>query len=193
MSRSQPLPPHQILARELDPACPVRRGPNRSRGPGRHVPVFPESRLTVRPWPDPVLDALGHDARSAYVEQFWLAIIGPSSLLLLRRLAGRLEHQPDGFDIDPAQWAAELGLGARGGQHGPFWRSIERACRFGLAQRTGPVLMVRRKLPPLTSRQVRRLPEHMRPAHNQWQAAQLERPRRRTISHWSDHGPRPAE
>ena len=25
--------------------------------------------LTVRPWPDPVIDTLGHDPRSAYVER----------------------------------------------------------------------------------------------------------------------------
>lgn len=30
--------------------------------------------LPVRPWPDSVIDALGHDPRSAYVERFWLVI-----------------------------------------------------------------------------------------------------------------------
>ena len=25
----------------------------------------------VTPWPDPVIDAVGHDARSPYVERFW--------------------------------------------------------------------------------------------------------------------------
>jgi hypothetical protein len=35
--------------------------------------------LPVRPWPDPVIDALGHDPRSAYVERFWLGILGPST------------------------------------------------------------------------------------------------------------------
>lgn len=195
MSRSSALSrsnvPSRTEARELarghDPSGSVRPHPKRQRGPGRHTPVFPETRLRVTAWPDPVLDALGHDPRSAYVEQFWLSVLGPSALFLLRRLASRLEAEPDGFDLDAEQWAAELGLGARGGQHGPFWRSLDRVCRFGAARRHGPTLQVHRRLPPLTVRQANRMPDHMRLAHEAWQAAQLERPRRRTISHWSDH------
>jgi len=30
-------------------------------------------------WPDPVIDRLGYDPRSLYVETFWLGILGPSS------------------------------------------------------------------------------------------------------------------
>ena len=43
------------------------------------VPIPTTATLAVRPWPDPVIDALGHDPRSAYVEQYWLGILGPSS------------------------------------------------------------------------------------------------------------------
>ncbi len=42
--------------------------------------------LPVRPWPDGVIDALGHDPRSLYVERFWLGILGPSTTWLLRFL-----------------------------------------------------------------------------------------------------------
>ena len=157
------------------------------RRPVDHVPVFPESRLIVRPLPDPVLDSLGHDPRSPYVERFWLSILGPSALLLLRRLATRLEASPEGFEIEPLEWALELGLGARGGKNGPFWRSVDRACRFGAARRNAEVLAVRRRLPPLTLRQVERLPAHLRTAHAAWADGQLRQDRRRTISRWSDH------
>ncbi|MEM7338572.1 MAG: hypothetical protein AAF467_07995 [Actinomycetota bacterium] len=150
---------------------------------------FPEPSLSVRALTDPVLDVLGHDPRSPYVEQYWLSILGPSSTLLLRRLAARLETEPDGFDLDPAEWAMELGVGARGGKHSPFWRSIDRACRFGMARRNGPTLMVRRRLPPLTVRQVERLPDHLRRAHEAWSAEELSRPRRHTISQWPDDRP----
>ena len=34
------------------------------------LPEAPTSTLTVRPWPDSVIDAVGHDPRSHYVEQF---------------------------------------------------------------------------------------------------------------------------
>ncbi len=41
------------------------------------VDTSPVSVLPIRPWPDGVIDALGHDPRSAYVEQFWLGVLGP--------------------------------------------------------------------------------------------------------------------
>lgn len=177
-----------------------RRGSGPSAAPsngrdGRAGPVFPEETVTVTPWPDPVLDNLGHDPRSLYVERYWLSILGPSSLLLLRRLAGELERQPDGFSLRPARWAAEMGLGMKGGKHGPFWRSLERCCRFGAARRNGSLLTVRRRLPPLTLRQVERLPEQLQLAHQQWAADRLASPVRSTISKWTprDRAPSAAE
>jgi hypothetical protein len=53
--------------------------------PGQRELQFPETRLTVTAWSDPVLDHLGHDPRSRYAERFWLPIVGPSCLLLGRR------------------------------------------------------------------------------------------------------------
>ena len=155
-------------------------------------PVFPEPRLRVTALPDPVLDNLGHDPRSSYVERYWLSILGPSATLLLRRLAVQLETEPDGFDLDPRQWALELGLGTRGGRHSPFWRTLDRTCRFGMARRNGAALAVRRRLPPLTVRQVAKLPEALRVAHETWASAQQERSRRHTITRWSDQRARPA-
>lgn len=35
--------------------------------------------LRIQPWPDPVVDDHGHDPRSAYVERFWLPVLGPST------------------------------------------------------------------------------------------------------------------
>lgn len=134
---------------------------------------FPEERLQVRIWHDPVLEELGHDPRSPYVERYWLSILGPSATLLLRRLAQRLELEPDGFELDCAAWAQELGIGMRGGKNGPFWRAVDRTCRFGAAQRTGAVLTVRPKLPPLTMHQIARLPEQLQATHQVWLARQL--------------------
>lgn len=162
--------------------------PGQQPGRTRTDPTYPEATLTVVTWPDPVLDQLGHDPRSGYVERFWLPILGPSCLLLIRRMAAELERRPDGFTIESAGWARELGIGMKGGQHGPFWRAIERACRFGAARRAGPRLALRRRLPPLSSRQVQRLPPSLRPAHEEWTSARLERPRRATVTQWT---PRP--
>jgi hypothetical protein len=39
--------------------------------------------LHVTPWHDPVVDRRGHDPRSAYVEEFWLGVLGPPSTTLM--------------------------------------------------------------------------------------------------------------
>ena len=135
------------------------------------------SILPVRPWPDGVIDALGHDPRSAYVERFWLGILGPSTTWLLRFMASRLDASPEGFDLDLAATAQALGLGARGGRHSPFMRALSRCCQFDVAEaRADGTLAVRRKLPPLSRRQILRLPPDLAAAHQAWQESQLQLP-----------------
>ncbi|MET0727300.1 MAG: hypothetical protein ABWZ76_03270 [Acidimicrobiales bacterium] len=135
----------------------------------RDLPSFPAPTLTIRPWPDPVIDELGHDARSEYVERFWLGVLGPTAIWLLRRLATGLEQQPEGFELDLATTAVELGVGSSSGKHSPFVRTIQRCCRFGLLEPpTADTLRVRRKLPPLTRSQVERLPAHLQQEHHAW-------------------------
>jgi hypothetical protein len=43
------------------------------------APEIPQT-LHIVAWTDPVIDTLGHDPRSWYVEQFWLGIIGPTTI-----------------------------------------------------------------------------------------------------------------
>lgn len=138
---------------------------------------FPEATLRVEPWLDPTVDALGYETRSLYVEQFWVAVLGPTATLLIRRLGAELERHPDGFEIDSAQWAIELGLGIRGGKNGPFWRALDRLARFGAVRRAGAHVGVRRNLPPLTARQTARLPAELAARHDALLKAQLERQR----------------
>jgi hypothetical protein len=148
----------------VDPAT-VEEASMPSPSPATDIP----STLTVRAWPDAVIDAVGHDLRSAYVERFWLGILGPSSTWLLRRLGQGLEEHPDGFELDLATTATQLGLGHRAGRHSAFLRSIDRCCRFGAADRVDErVLRVRRKLPPLTRSQLERLPAPLQEAHRAW-------------------------
>ena len=54
------------------------------------------STLTIHPWPDPVIDTLGYDPRSRYVETFWLPTLGPTALQLTKQRFRELT-QP-GFD-----------------------------------------------------------------------------------------------
>lgn len=137
-------------------------------------PVFPVDSFTIEAWPDPVIDDLGHDPRSAYVERFWLPVLGPSTVWFLRRIADELDDRPDGFELDLVATARSLGVGMRGGRNSPMLNTIERSCRFGAARRQGPAaLAVRRRLAPLTRAQVERLPEPLREEHPDW----LTRPR----------------
>lgn len=132
-------------------------------------PSFPQQRLVVEPWPDPVIDQLGHDPRSTYVEKFWLGVLGPSTVWLLRRVADQLDAHPEGFTLDLAETARAIGVGMRGGRNSPFMRSIDRSCRFGAARYLGAdTLAVRRKLPPLTRQQALRLPESLQREHQSW-------------------------
>ena len=115
--------------------------------------------VRITPWPDPVLDALGHDPRSWYAETFWLPTLGPTALLLLRHLADRFEEQPGGLTLPIADTAAALGLGPREGEQSPLVRSLKRLQQFELAMVNEPdAIAVRRTLPPIHRRHVRRLP-----------------------------------
>jgi hypothetical protein len=124
--------------------------------------------LLILPWPDPVIDELGHDPRSPYVEHFWLGVLGPSTTWLLRRTAAGLEAEPEGFELPLRDTARALGLGGEG-RHSPFVRALTRCCQFELARPAADgSLEVRRMLPPLNRRQLARLPETIQVAHQRW-------------------------
>jgi len=144
---------------------------------------FASDRLSIVPWPDPVVEAVGHDPRSPYVELFWLPVLGPSTLWLLRRLAARFDDEPDGFILDLSCTAAELGLAEKTARTGPFVRSLVRSVQFGASQPFGDGLAVRRKLPFVPERHVHRYPEPLKQAHRDWlareEAVSAEQQRRR--------------
>lgn len=132
--------------------------------------------LHIRPWPDPVIDEVGVDPRSTYVERFWLGVLGPSTTWLLRRMAAGLEASPAGFDLPLADTARALGLGG-GGRHSPFVRALGRCCQFELARPDGDgTLAVRRKVPPLNRRHLVRLPEAVQAEHDTWVNGHLREP-----------------
>ena len=133
--------------------------------------------IQVVPWPDPILDVIGHDPRSWYAETFWLPTLGPTSLLLLRHLADRFERDPAGVELPVADTAAALGLGPREGQHSPLMRSLGRLQQFELACHETPErISVRHALPPVHRRHVRRLPAALQATHAEWLNAQETKP-----------------
>jgi hypothetical protein len=125
--------------------------------------------LAIRPWPDPVIDTLGHDPRSVYVERFWLPTLGPTSLLLLRRIAAGLDEHPDGIKIEVGELSQALGVGFRDGNSSPVIRSMDRLIQFDLAcgeREAG--YAVRRTVPPVNRRHVGRLPAPLQDEHRAW-------------------------
>jgi hypothetical protein len=121
--------------------------------------------LIVEPWPDPVVDGVGYDPRSRYAEQYWLPVLGPSTTWMLRRFAAFLEEAPGAVEIDAEELARSLGIGERLGPNSPFARTLKRCVDFEMAEWHLTTLAVRRKLPPLARRHLRRLPDALREQH----------------------------
>ncbi len=126
------------------------------------------TRATIRPWIDPLVDRRGHDPRSTYVEKFWLGIIGPSATWIMRRLASEFDNEPAGYTLDLDQTASAMGLSYTKGQHSPFGRALHRCVMFGLAQPSSEGFEVRRRLPTVAQRHLKRLPEEVQREHDEW-------------------------
>lgn len=134
--------------------------------------------VAVRAWWDPRLATTGHELRGAYVERYWLGVLGPSVVFLLRRFARGLDEHPAGFRVDLADTARALGLGSGTGRNAPIVRSIDRACNFGAMRRIDDdTIEVRTHLPSLTPRQLSRLPLAVRRSHDAWMAHPSNGPR----------------
>ena len=133
--------------------------------------------LIIQPWPDPILDTVGHDPRSLYAERFWLPTLGPTTLLLLRHLATKFDASPRGIELPLADTSRALGLGDREGSSSPIVRSLARLEAFDLACSDGvSTVAVRRNLPPANRRHLRRLPASVQADHAAWAEARLAEP-----------------
>ena len=129
--------------------------------------------ITLIPWIDNGMDAVGHDPRSSYVEQFWLATLGPSTTWFLRHCASLLDDTQS-TDVNLREIACALGIGHEGGARSAMVKTVARACRFRAARPAGSAtLAVRRRLPPLSHRQAQRLPKPGQQRHEEFVAANL--------------------
>ena len=131
------------------------------------IPVT-EQVLMVVPWLDPVVDSVGYDVRSQYVELFWLNVLGPTATWILRRLVLGFDRYPLGYELDLDETASALGLSYTVGTANAFMRSLNRCVLFGVSQPTNGGLAVRRRVPQVATRHLLRMPAHLRQAHQQW-------------------------
>ena len=126
------------------------------------------THAVIRPWTDPVVDVRGHDPRSAYVERFWLSVIGPTATWIMRRFADEFDGAPDGFTVDLVHAATSMGLSFAKGRNSPFGKALHRCVMFGLAQPTSDGFAVRKMFPTVAQRHLKRLPDDLRSTHEEW-------------------------
>lgn len=132
-----------------------------------------ETTVMVVPWHDPVVDAVGHDVRSQYVELFWLNVLGPTATWTLRRLVTGFDRYPLGYELDLGQTASMLGLAYSAGTSNSFARALHRCALFGVAQPLPGGLAVRRRVPPVAARHLSRMPLQLQEMHEQWKVREF--------------------
>lgn len=122
-------------------------------------PIELPDAVTVERWDDPLVERLGHPIGSDYVETFWLPTLGPTTLLLARRLAASTATGPTVVPLAPL--AEALGLHPTLNPNAPLAKSFHRLRIFGVADYNDGTVRVRTHLAPLNARQIRRLPKHL--------------------------------
>jgi hypothetical protein len=121
--------------------------------------------LRVVPWADSLVDQLGHDMHSPYVETYWLPVLGPSAMMTARRLVEWLDESPDGVDVPLRVLGKALGLSEQVTAHSPVVRTLCRLVVFSVAATGGTTYAIRRRLQPLPPRYLDRLPGYLAERH----------------------------
>jgi hypothetical protein len=123
--------------------------------------------IDLHPVPHPVATVrrAGFPLDHPYLEHCWTPLIGPSSVLLLRRCAW-LWREAAPARIPTEELAGQLGLGKGTGRNSPVWHTVERIVRFRFAAMASPgELHVYTEVPPVAARQLERLPAWCRNEH----------------------------
>jgi hypothetical protein len=129
--------------------------------------IRPELEISALPHPNPRVRGAGFDLDHPYLEQCWAPLLGPSGVLLLRRMPSIWrEREPAVMSTD--ELARSLGLGASRGTHSRINRAIDRLVTARLATWTNPGerLGIYLQVPPVPTHRVDRLPEWSRRAHH---------------------------
>ncbi len=134
----------------------------------QHHRIAGVSSLRIEAYRDRLVEDHGHDPRSAYSSQYWLPILGPSSLVAARFLVDGLDRSPAGYEVELVSFGHALGIPGGAGRNSRICRTLERLSAFGLATfhaTATPLYRVRLAWPPLTQRQLARLPAFLAELH----------------------------
>ena len=118
---------------------------------------------------------IGFDLSDTYVEQCWSAVVGPSAVVLLRRMPELWRHEvPAKMPAD--ELSRSIGLGGGTGPNSRLAATLERLTKFGLARRGGDSdrFDVFLEVAPLQARQLERAPGWTRVTHERLFSAHLE-------------------
>lgn len=108
-----------------------------------------------------------------YVERCWAPVLGPSSVLLLRRMPELFRSSADPI-VPLDELGRSLGIGGTG-QQSAIRRTVDRLVQFRFASWSAPgELDVYTEVPPLGPRQLDRVPESTRGAHESLLATHLD-------------------
>lgn len=118
--------------------------------------------LTLTAWPDELLAEHGHPVAGRYAEVFWLPVLGPSCLWLLRHASYSTARGP--YVVDAEVLARSIGLRGHGNQS-PLQRTLRRLVDFDCATGSGDRFALRTHLGPLPERHLARLPDVLQLAH----------------------------
>lgn len=143
----------------------------RKRDPSMEVPMDTTPLVSVRLVETADRVARGWPIGSSYVEEFWLPIMGPSSVAALRWLDRRANEFQRSNIMDLAELATAIGLGATTSRHSPIVRTLERLVRFDAARTDTtdaamPQLSVYTHLFAVPTRLVARLPHRLQTTHS---------------------------
>ena len=117
--------------------------------PNAAVATLGDATLEIRPWVDPLVDELGHDLRSHYVEQYWLGILGPSAALRVFRISLFLSGVPSPYFSNRSRILCRNALGAHmlRGTSRQFRRLLRESSPF--EEHAADLLLERPHTPPL--------------------------------------------
>jgi len=121
--------------------------------------------LTVVLLTDPVIDELGYDVDSSYVESYWLPIIGPSATWIARQLVRRLYARGSFIEVGLEELSTSIGLGHGTARNAPIVRTLARLVEFSMAATGGDAYAIRPCFPPLGARLIERLPQSLAASH----------------------------
>jgi len=136
--------------------------------------------IELSPIFDPTLERVGLPLDHPYIERVYCSVLGPSSVLLLRRAGELFAEHPEGARVDLVDLSRSLGLGVRAdaddvGRNAPLRRTMDRLVHFRMAKwLNDDRLGIHPKVPALERHRAARLPEPVQADHHRLLTAHLD-------------------